>query len=230
MLLAHKEGSGEGSQAWDESWRPLLPLPQQRLVGPQKWELGGTQPGSGRTPQPQRRRRRFEQVQHHNPVLQSFYWLTTCLATGHCKRRAAVTHPYTFPKDHVVQEKISDRWQSQPVSSPHLLQGLGPSITTSEDYNPCWPGKVASTSSSASSFFFFNTKNPFPQTKRWGISGLNTRVANEIYEIDGCVSFWRNNNRKGRCMSVVGKRTLLQGLNSTQELLSINENESWKKS
>lgn len=153
MLLANKEGSGEGSQAWDEAGSPFC-LCLGAGVGPQNWELGGTQPGSGRTPQPWEEVAEVQTVQHHNPVIQSFYWLTTCLATGHCKRRGCCHHPYTFPKGHVVQEDF--RQLTKPACvNPTPAPGLGPSITTSEDYNPCLPGRISLTSSSSSSSFFF---------------------------------------------------------------------------
>ena len=181
-------------------------------------------PGSGRSLHPQRRR-----LRSNTTILSSnhlLYWLTTCLATGRCKSWLLPAIPILLPKDHVVQ-KIPDRWEKLACVSPTPAPGAGPIHYDQWGLQslPTWKSHF-----NFFVFFFLNTNNLSLQTKRWRISRLNTRMAIEIYEIDGCLNFWRNNNRKSRHMSMVGKTILLQGLNSTQDLLSINENESWKKS
>ena len=75
--------------------------------------------------------------------------------------------PILLPKDHVVQERISDRWQKpacvNPTPAPGARSirydqwGLQSLLTWKSHFNFLF---------FVIFFFFFNTKNPFPQTKR----------------------------------------------------------------
>ena len=65
---------------------------------------------------------------------QLFYWLATCFATGHCKRRAAVTHPHTFAKGSCGTGEDFRQVTKTSLCQPHTC--------SRGSVHPLWPVRI----------------------------------------------------------------------------------------